>query len=478
VELPPEENANSTVRAAFFEVLQLALTTTLDNDLDPSQNVTSLTVIAYSINGTRTNITSTPGNRRLQETQGTLQIFWDAVVTATTTVTTVIATTDNVTVVASVSVNGEKITITNATGANNSEVVEQFTGASVVAAEILESTAQVMQDAIAPTDGGNSTDNSTDTTSAFMSTLVTTAQQVVDESNDTSLDGLIDVVNDVEVESVATDPNQTIATHQEAVITEETETVEEAYYYPSTLPSVAPSTPPSVLPSAGPTVITPLPTLKPTPSPTRPVLTASPTVEQFGSVEVSVEVGVTLEGISISDLDITVLDEVVNLLESVFADMLPPGATVRLLKVGGFSVTRRLLRFLEDDGLGGVDVEFEITMAQACSSTKCNDLEVDEIAETLYQEVKSYFEKNVASGELTTTIQEEAEVMGVSELSNVTISASTFGQAKVTVKKAKEGKSPVDLTDDDISSSSRHGRGVALSVLTGVAALVLSSICS
>jgi len=239
--------------------------------------------------------------------------------------------------------------------------------------------------------------------------------------------------------------------------------------------------------SAGPTplttraVITPLPTLKPTPSLTRQptssptVLMASPTVQQFGSVEVSFEVGVTLEGVDISDLDITALDEVVNLLQTVFADMLPPGAIVRLLKVGGFSVTRRSLRFLEDDGLGGVDVEFEIIMTQACSSAKCDDLEAEEISQTLYEKVTSDFEEKVASGELTTSIQEKAESAGVSEMSNVTISASTLqvGQAKVTIKEAQEGNSPPDPTDDDDMSLSMHSRRAVFSALTGVVSIFL-----
>jgi len=256
---------------------------------------------------------------------------------------------------------------------------------------------------------------------------------------------------------------------------------------PTPSPSITTSPPTST--SASPTTlattlvptaeITSLPTLKPTPFPTRQptssptILTPSPTVQEFGSVEVSFEVGVTLEGIDMSDLDITALDEVVDLLETVLGNMLPEGAIVRLLKVGGFSVTRRLLRFLEEDG-SGVDVEFEIIMRQSCSSAKCDDSESDEIAATLYDDVTSDLEAKVASGELTTSIQEEAEAAGVSEMSNVTINASTLqvGQATITVKEAKEDKSPDDPTDDVDSASSRHGHGVALSIMAGFVSMI------
>ena len=249
------------------------------------------------------------------------------------------------------------------------------------------------------------------------------------------------------------------------------------------LPTLKPTDGPT---SAGPTLlpttapITPLPTLKPTsfltskPSTSPIILSASPTVEQFGSVEVSFEVEVTLEGIDVSDLDITAINDVVNLLEAVFADMLPPGAIVRLLKVGGFSVTRRLLRFLEEDSLGGVEVEFEIIMTQVCSSAKCEETEVAEISESLYQEVSSDFEQKVTSGELTTSIQEEAESRGVSEMSDVVVNASAVhvGKAKVTVKEAKEVDAPADPTDDDGISSSRHSRGTLLSAFVGVVLIV------
>jgi len=56
-----------------------------------------------------------------------------------------------------------------------------------------------------------------------------------------------------------------------------------------------------------------------------------------------------------SDLDIAALDEVVYLLQNTIGEMLLEGAIVRILNVGGFSVTHRLLRFLEEDNSGVED---------------------------------------------------------------------------------------------------------------------------
>jgi len=262
-------------------------------------------------------------------------------------------------------------------------------------------------------------------------------------------------------------------------------------------PTLSPTMPPTVeitpqlpLPSFSPTPYptmepTPSPTTEPTPSPTiltaAPIImtaaptiqTAGPTVQEFGSVEVSVEVGVTLEGIDMSDLDITALDDLIELLENVFGDMLPKEAIVRLLKVGTFSVPRRLLRFLEDGGTG-VEVEFEIIMSKSCSSAKCDDSEADEISATLYNDIASDIEAKVVSGELMTSIQEEAEAKGVSELSDVTINASTMwvGEAKVTVKDGKKDESPTDPTDDDDNASSRHAQSVKISIMAGFLSVI------
>ena len=202
--------------------------------------------------------------------------------------------------------------------------------------------------------------------------------------------------------------------------------------------------------------------------------TSTPTVQQFGSVEVTFEVEAKLEGINVSDLDITRLDDVVAVLTSVFGDLLPQGAIVRLLKVGGFSVTRRLLRFLED-AASGVDVEFEVIMAHTCSSAKCEDSEANEISASLVETAIPLLKAKVASGEATSAIQEKAVALGVSELSGVSISPSSLqvSEAKITVKDAQEEEDDNERDPPDESASSRRGHGVTISIISGLVSMIV-----
>eukprot|EP00580_Thalassiosira_gravida_P005583 CAMPEP_0201654700 /NCGR_PEP_ID=MMETSP0493-20130528/45631_1 /ASSEMBLY_ACC=CAM_ASM_000838 /TAXON_ID=420259 /ORGANISM="Thalassiosira gravida, Strain GMp14c1" /LENGTH=501 /DNA_ID=CAMNT_0048131267 /DNA_START=225 /DNA_END=1730 /DNA_ORIENTATION=+ len=201
--------------------------------------------------------------------------------------------------------------------------------------------------------------------------------------------------------------------------------------------------------------------------------TPNPLVQQFGYIEVSFEVGVTLDGISMSDLDIAALDEVVYLLQNAFREMLLEEAIVRILSVGGFSVTHRLLRFLEEDH-SGVEVEFDMTMMQMCSSAKCEDSEVDAISTSLREDATSNVKTKVKSGEIATSIQDKAKAFGFSELSGVTISASSLrvGEVKVTVKEAQDEEVPIDPHDGDENASFRRGYGVARSIVVGFFSVV------
>lgn len=254
--------------------------------------------------------------------------------------------------------------------------------------------------------------------------------------------------------------------------------------FPTDTPTASPSessttNPPTPFPTMKPTVS---PSAKPTPQPTRPP-TPKPTAQTFGSVEVSFEIEFTLEGIDVSDIDITSLDKVVDLLETVFGDLLPPDAIVRLLTVGGISVSsvsRRLLRFLQDDGnsttaSSGVDVEFEVIMSQTCADEVCEASEIDSIESSLYADVTATIEQKVTSGELTASIQEEAVSNGVDQLASVSVSASSLqiGEAKVVVKEGSDNN--MDDDDDDWSASSKHGMGLAVSILIGA---VSSVVCS
>jgi len=175
--------------------------------------------------------------------------------------------------------------------------------------------------------------------------------------------------------------------------------------------------------------------------------------ESNGSVEVSFEVAVKLDGIS--DVSIGSLDSIVNVLKKVFMSMIPKGALIRLLKVGGYDVTRRLLRYLEEGDSSGIDVEFEVVMKKECSTAACDDS--DAISSTLYSQVTTGLKAKVDDGEMARVIQEEAELEGVSELGNVTVSADSFmvSAAKITVEKVDvvEAEAPTEAPTPTDSAS-------------------------
>mmetsp|Transcript_21524 Transcript_21524/g.41171 ORF Transcript_21524/g.41171 Transcript_21524/m.41171 type:complete len:750 (+) Transcript_21524:464-2713(+) len=230
----------------------------------------------------------------------------------------------------------------------------------------------------------------------------------------------------------------------------------------------APTTKPTDVPTSKPTA---LPTMKPTSQPTiKP--TSSPTKVQAGYVEVSFEVGIKLEGIDVSDLDITQLDSVVNVLEQVFKSMLPEDARVRLLKVGGISVSRRILRVLQDSisSSTGVDVEFEVIMTKQCDTAKCT--ESDHVSDSLYTEVTKDLKTKMESGSVTTAIQEKAKEDGVTQLENISVSVSslTVSDAKVTVTEGSQNDDTGNDTSD--SASIQTGHGAILSIVLGMVSVI------
>ena len=93
---------------------------------------------------------------------------------------------------------------------------------------------------------------------------------------------------------------------------------------------------------------------------------------KLGEIEVSFQCEVKLEGIKVSEIYVLNLNEVVDLLVSVLRKLLPKGAIVRILSVGGISVVRRLLRSLQEEG-AGVDVQFEIVLKEQCDTAKCDN---------------------------------------------------------------------------------------------------------
>ena len=153
------------------------------------------------------------------------------------------------------------------------------------------------------------------------------------------------------------------------------------------LPATPTRSPTTIVPSHSPTQVpTSIPTKLPTRNPVskRPTAqptvlvvdapTFQPTVMKYGEIEVSFECAVKLEGIQITEIDITQLSVVVDLLVSSLRDFLPEGAIIRIISVGGISVGRRLLlRLLQDDDTSGVDVQFEVILKEKCDTAACGN---------------------------------------------------------------------------------------------------------
>eukprot|EP00986_Skeletonema_menzelii_P014275 scaffold9235_cov152-Skeletonema_menzelii.AAC.5 len=223
---------------------------------------------------------------------------------------------------------------------------------------------------------------------------------------------------------------------------------------PSRQPSRQPTSQPTSQPTRQPTR---QPTKRPTSSPT-----ASPTALETGVVEVKFEVAMTLSGIETSNIDITSLNSVVALLEDVIQEMLPDGAKARIIKVGGFSLTRRMLQ--ENSSLG-VDVEFEVIFSEICSEETCNDSK-----DTLLKEADVFSSDIVAKvedGSLSKSIKEKAG--SSSDLSeslrevfkNISVSPTSLKVsdplATVIIKKEQEEEVPED-------DSAAHVQRLTLSV--------------
>ncbi len=222
---------------------------------------------------------------------------------------------------------------------------------------------------------------------------------------------------------------------------------------PTMMPTVQPTSQPSLKPTSQPSS---KPTKKPTKQPT-----PSPTVLERGVVEVKFEVAMTLSGINTSDIDITSLDSVVSLLEGVIGDMLPEGATARLLKVGGFSLTRRML---QEDSSIGVDVEFEVIFSEVCLDDECEDSK-----ETLLKEadvLSSDIVAKVEDGSLSASIQEKAAEQEIEVLKSITVSPSSLKvsapSATVTIKKTQEEEVPDDDSAGPIQALSQGAAMIAV----------------
>ena len=201
----------------------------------------------------------------------------------------------------------------------------------------------------------------------------------------------------------------------------------------------------------------------------------SPTKKTTGIIEVTFEVAVKLDGgQNMTDLSVASLDSIVDLLEKVFLSMVPDGARIRLLKVGGYVVARRLMRYLQEDG---IDIDFEVIMDATCNTITCDNS--DEIASSLYNQVTTDLKAQVEDGEVSRVIQEEAASNGVPELANVTVSSNSFTvtAAKVTVQVGTtEAPSPtVAPTEAPTSASTMVGHSVVATIMMAFLVFVVAA---
>jgi hypothetical protein len=241
----------------------------------------------------------------------------------------------------------------------------------------------------------------------------------------------------------------------------------EAFTPPPTTP---PTKQPTHLPTMKPTMQpTKTPTKQPTKKPTKQP-TASPTVlETGGVVEVSLEITMTLSGIEPSDIDISSLDAVVELLTASLMEMLPEGAKVRLLSVGGFQISNRMLRYLQEENGNniGVDVEFEVLLSTVCDTEDtCNESKESLVNEATA--VSTELSQKVEDGSIEETIKEKATQQDVALLKAISISPTSLqvSEIKATIIIKKDSKEEIP----DSSSSM-----VTISNLLVAAAVVVFS---
>ena len=196
---------------------------------------------------------------------------------------------------------------------------------------------------------------------------------------------------------------------------------------------------------------------------------------ETGVVEVKFEVAITLSGIETSDIDITSLDSVKKMLEDVIKEMLPDGAEVRITKVGGFSLTRRMLQEDSSEGTSlGVDVEFEVIFTETCSEEECNDAK--EIEDSLLQEadaVSSDIAARVEDGSITASIQQKAVEQDIEVMKSISVNEVKVSEpsATVIIKKEQEEEVP---DDDDDSAAPVQGcmNAMALAIVAFAATLM------
>ncbi|KAL9183424.1 hypothetical protein ACHAXT_004280 [Thalassiosira profunda] len=167
--------------------------------------------------------------------------------------------------------------------------------------------------------------------------------------------------------------------------------------------------------------------------------------------------------------DIEESGDAANVLKTAIEGVLPEGSTITIVTIGGVSVSRRRLRFLQESG-SEIVVQFEMAASKDCSAATCDASEAAELSIELDRELTEALESSVESGELTVEVQMEAETNGDLTLSNATVSAVEVGEAEVTVTDAEEGQVPDSSKDSNRTwpQAGWLGRPGTLQTLYGV----------
>lgn len=105
----------------------------------------------------------------------------------------------------------------------------------------------------------------------------------------------------------------------------------------------------------------------------------------------------------------------------------------------------RRYRLLEADTSTGVEIEFDVVSTVECDDVECTD--ADEISNQAYETMTQDMIQAVDSGDLTSTLQEEAAAADVLALASITIDSFEAEEPTITIT---EG------SDDDSGAGSLH----------------------
>ena len=232
---------------------------------------------------------------------------------------------------------------------------------------------------------------------------------------------------------------------------------------PSTEPSSEPSTQPSLQPSVLPSVV---PSVAPSPASSASPSSPPSTEYSNGVVEIRYEAAIKVDGLDVSSIPTSpgpALTKLLTVLTSSISRFLPEHTTVQITSIGGVPVADigteavrrpttttstsngrlRRYRLLEADT--GVEIEFEVVSTFECDDVECTD--ADEISNQAYETMTQGMIQAVDSGDLTSTLKEEAAAADVVALTSITIDSFEAEEPTITIT---EG------SDDDSGAGSLH----------------------